>query len=301
MSISPSLSTLSPKNWQSWLIIGFLAVIYGPVVFHWYDGWLNKSISIEHEYFSHGLIGLPYAVHIVWRNRQKWHRLPDRSHPLGAFLLTLGAISYLFGSPLWVSMSFPIILAAICLWLKGMEGFKLQGFPLLLTALATPNPIPYLIVPHTLPLQVFIAACAGFILQQAGLDVTVNGIYIAVEGQMVEVAPYCAGLKMLFTSLYVTLLLLHWTNTLENGRKTCFMLLSAFGISVGANIVRNALLAWFHGTGQEKNFKLLHDSWGGDLYSVLMLLLILLVFQILQYREAVRKQSLAQLVDNRDD
>jgi cyanoexosortase B len=118
---------------------------------------------------------------------------------------------------------------------------------------------------------------------------------------MVEVAPYCAGLKMLFTSLYVTLLLLHWTNTIENGRKTCFMLLSAFGISIGANIIRNALLAWFHGTGQEENFKLLHDSWGGDLYSVLMLLLIVLVFQIMQYREAAKKQSLAQEEGNQDD
>ncbi len=301
MGISPSLSPVSQKNRQSWLIIGFLAVIYGPVIFHWYDGWLNKSIGIEHEYFSHGLIGLPYAAYIVWQNRKKWQRLEDRSHPLGAFLLTLGAIFYLLGSSLWVSMSFPIILAGICLWLKGTEGFKLQGFPLLLTALATPNPIPYLITPYTLPLQVFIAACAGFILQQAGLDVSVDGVYIAVEGRMVEVAPYCAGLKMLFTSLYVTLLLLHWTDTIENGRKTRFMLLSAFGISVGANIIRNALLAWFHGTGQEANFKLLHDSWGGDLYSVFMLLLIFLVFQIMQYREAVKKQSLAQGESNQDD
>ncbi|MFM7881220.1 MAG: cyanoexosortase B, partial [Microcystis panniformis] len=199
MGISPSLSTVSYKNRQSWLMIGFLAVIYGPVIFHWYDGWLNKSISTEHEYFSHGLIGLPYAAYIVWQNRKKWQRLEDRSHPLGAFLLTLGAILYLLGSSLWVSMSFPIILAGICLWLKGREGFKLQGFPLLLTALATPNPIPYLIAPYTLPLQVFIAACSGFILQQAGLDVSVDGVYIAVEGRMVEVAPYCAGLKMLFT------------------------------------------------------------------------------------------------------
>jgi cyanoexosortase B len=79
------------------------------------------------------------------------------------------------------------------------------------------------------------------------------------------------------------------------------MLLSAFGISVGANIIRNALLAWFHGTGQDENFKLLHDSWGGDLYSVFMLLTILLVFQFLQYREALQKQALASEEINQDD
>ena len=74
MGISPSLSPVSHKNRQSWLMIGFLAVIYGPVIFHWYDGWLNKSISTEHEYFSHGLIGLPYAAYIVWQNRKKKKR-----------------------------------------------------------------------------------------------------------------------------------------------------------------------------------------------------------------------------------
>ncbi|MFN7338634.1 MAG: cyanoexosortase B, partial [bacterium] len=41
--------------------------------------------------------------------------------------------------------------------------------------------------------------------------------------------------------------------------------------------------------------------WGGDLYSVFMLLLILLVFQIMQYRDAAKKQSLAQEEGNKGD
>jgi cyanoexosortase B len=281
----------SDKNSLSWLIVALLAILYGPILFHWYDGWLNKSINIEHEYFSHGLIGLPYAGYIVWLHRKKWQRLENQSHPFGAFLLTIGAIFYLSGVALWVNLSFPILLAGSCLWLKGKEGLKLQGFPLLLVALATPNPLPYLITPYTLPLQVFIAGWAGFLLQHAGFNVTVDGIYLAVEGRMVEVAPYCAGLKMLFTSFYVTLMLLHWTNTIEDGRKTRFLLTCAVVISIGANIIRNAILAWFHGTGQDKNFDLLHEGWGGDLYSVIMLLTILLVFQIVQYRSATRERT----------
>ncbi|WP_422661987.1 cyanoexosortase B [Pannus brasiliensis] len=291
----------SEKNLLSGTIVALLALLYGPVLFHWYDGWLNKSVGIEHEYFSHGLIGLPYAAYIVWLNRREWQSLPDRSHPAGAFLLALGAVFYLAGTSLWVNLSFPIVLTGLCLWLKGREGLKLQGFPLLLTALATPNPIPYLITPYTLPLQVFIAGCSGFLLQQAGFNVSVDGIYLAVEGRMVEVAPYCAGLKMLFTSLYVTLMLLHWTNTLGDGRKVRLLLASAFAISIGANVVRNALLAWFHGTGQDKNFELLHDSWGGDLYSVMMLLTIVLVFQIVQYREATRRSISPVEVNSGDE
>jgi cyanoexosortase B len=301
MRALPLPSIVSGKNLPSWLIVALLTLLYGPILVHWYDGWLNKSIDIEHEYFSHGLIGLPYAAYIVWQNRERWRELRDRSHPIGAFLLALGAVFYFNGTALWVNLSFPLVLAGICFWLKGIEGFKLQGFPLLLTALATPNPLPYLITPYTFPLQVFIASVAGFLLQHAGFNVTVDGVYIAVEGKMVEVAPYCAGLKMLFTSLYVTLLLLHWTGTIGDRRKTRFLLFSAVAISVGANIIRNALLAWFHGTGQRRNFELLHDSWGGDLYSVMMLLVIVLVFQILQYRDATRERTPSVEAGARDE
>jgi cyanoexosortase B len=254
-------------------------------LWHWTDGWLNKNIDIEHEYFSHGLIGLPFAAYIVYQQRKKWQRLENRSHPLGLALVVLAAVFYLTGLDQLVYFSFPIILAGVCLCLKGLSGLKLQWFPLLLVILATPNEIPYLITPYTFPLQQFIASVAGFILQQAGLKVAVEGIYLSVQGRFVEVAPYCAGLKMIFTSLYVTLMLLYWTDTIGDRRKVFTMLGSAVGISIAANIVRNALLAWFHGTGQESKFVWLHDSWGGDLYSALMLLSIVGLFRLLEKYE----------------
>ena len=280
-----TLSDFLERNLTNVIIFGLLTLLYGPVLWHWTDGWLNKNIDIEHEYFSHGLIGLPFAAYIVYQQRKKWQRLENRSHPLGLALVVLAAVFYLTGLDQLVYFSFPIILAGVCLCLKGLSGLKLQWFPLLLVILATPNEIPYLITPYTFPLQQFIASVAGFILQQAGLKVAVEGIYLSVQGRFVEVAPYCAGLKMIFTSLYVTLMLLYWTDTIGDRRKVFTMLGSAVGISIAANIVRNALLAWFHGTGQESKFVWLHDSWGGDLYSALMLLSIVGLFRLLEKYE----------------
>ena len=280
-----TLSDFLERNLTNVLVFGLLTLLYGPVLWHWTDGWLNKNIDTEHEYFSHGLIGLPFAAYIVYQQRKKWQRLENRSHPLGLALVVLGAVFYLTGLDQFVYFSFPIILAGVCLCLKGLSGLKLQWFPLLLVILATPNEIPYLITPYTLPLQQFIASVAGFILQQAGLKVAVEGIYLSVQGRFVEVAPYCAGLKMIFTSLYVTLMLLYWTDTIGDRRKVFTMLGSAVGISIAANIVRNALLAWFHGTGQDSKFVWLHDSWGGDLYSALMLLSIVGLFRLLEKYE----------------
>ncbi len=263
------------------LILGLLALLYSPLLYHWIDGWLNKSISIEHEYFSHALIGFPFAAYIAWSHRKKWQRLPDQAHPLGAVLLFASVALYGTGMGELVNLSFPLVLAGLVLWLKGIPGLRLQSFPLLLVLLGTPNSVPYVLTPYTLPLQEFIAGTAGFVLLQLGLSVQVEGVYIFVNNRLVEVAPYCAGLKMLFTSWYVSLMLLYWTETWRSRRTVVSLLAGATVISVTANIIRNTLLTFFHGTGRDGAFEWLHESWGGDLYSAIMLGLIVLLLRAL--------------------
>ncbi|PMB26944.1 cyanoexosortase B [Fischerella thermalis CCMEE 5205] len=265
---------ISPK-FLNLAILAILGLLYAPLLLHWIDGWLHKNISTEHEYFSHGIIGLPFAAYIAWLKRKIWQRLPDRQHPFGAVLLLIGGIFYLSGVSEWVNLSFPAILAGLCLWFKGIPGLKLQKFSLLLVFLATPTLLPYLIAPYTFPLQSFIAGTAGFILNQFGMTVIVDEINIYVGGRIVEVAPYCAGLKMLFTTLYVGLMLLYWTGKLSSRRKTISFLLIAMLISISGNIIRNTLLTYFHGTGNEGAFHWLHDSWGGDMFSAVMLMLLI--------------------------
>lgn len=253
-------------------IIVIFVILYGPILIHWLDGWLHKNISTEHEYFSHGIIGLPFALYLVWINRKKWQRLPDITNPLGLLLIIISMIFYLSGVTEWVNLSLPTILTGICLWLKGISGFKLHSFTLLLVFLATPTSLPYIIAPYTFPLQIFIASTVGFILSQTNLQIVVDGINIYANGKIVEVAPYCAGLKMLLTTIYVSLILLHWTETLSSRRISIGFLCTAMSLSVTANIIRNSLLTWFHGTDQENLFVWLHDSWGGDMYSACFLL-----------------------------
>ncbi len=296
MQISKKIPLILQTNIFYYLLGGVLTIIYAPLLYHWYDGWLNKSIGIEHEYFSHGLIGLPFAAYIIWTDRKKWQRLDDQSHPIGGILLGLAVTFYLSGTAELINFSFPLLLLGICLWLKGTAGFRLYWFPWLLVLLATPNSIPYLITPYTLPLQTLIAGCAGFLLMQLGFDVEVQGVYVTLGGKLVEVAPYCAGLKMLFTSLYVSLMLLYWTDNLDDRRKVIGLLLGAIGISVVGNIFRNTTLAFFHGTGQESLFVWLHDSWGGDVYSTLMLGMIVLLLKTMERFDATPSSEL--ITDN---
>jgi cyanoexosortase B len=66
----------------------------------------------------------------------------------------------------------------------------------------------------------------------------------------------------------------------KRGLVRTFLLLAAV-VSVVGNIVRNTILTFFHGTGNEAGFVWLHDGWGGDLYSAMLLgLLVLLIGQL---------------------
>lgn len=281
MQTRQKLSTSLERHLPELAIAGLLLLLYAPLVLHWYNGWLNKTISIEHEYFSHGVLGLPFAAYLTWSKRQAWQQLPDQPHIAGILLLMAGVACYLSGLADIVSLSLVLVLTGLCLWLKGMPGLRLQLFPLLFVLLATPNQIPYLIAPYTLPLQQFIAGTAGFILLQFGMNVEVNQIYLFVNDRIVEVAPYCAGLKMLFTSLYVGLMLLYWTGNWRSRSKVILFFSGILLISVVANIFRNTLLTFFHGTGNEQAFVWLHEGWGGDVYSAAMLgSLVLLLNQI---------------------
>lgn len=275
MQIKQKFSLSLPQHLPGIAVLGLFLILYGPLLVHWCDGWLNKSISIEHEYFSHGLIGLPFAVYLCWGKRHHWQHLSNNISRLeaiaGLLLLLLGVNFYLTNLTTLINWSLPIVLIGLCLWLKGFAGLRLQAFPLLLVLLATPNQIPYLLVPYTLPLQKFIAGTAGFILVQLGINVRVEQIYLFVNDRIVEVAPYCAGLKMLFTSLYVGLMLVYWTGTWHSRFKTSLFYTGIVIISIAANIIRNTLLTFFHGTGQDQAFHWLHDGWGGDMYSACML------------------------------
>ena len=255
-------------------ILALLVVLYAPLLIHWFDGWLSKDISVEQTYFSHGLIGLPFAAYIVWTNRQRWGQLPNTTHPLSIVLLVLGGVFYLSGQSELVNLSFPIVLVGISLWLKGVPGLKLQGFPLLLVALATPNPIPYLIAPFAMPLQQFIAGTAGFILLQLGFNVTVEQIYVSVGGRVVEIGAYCSGLKLLFNTFYLGLVLLYWSGA-WNSRKTTMLFLLGTGIlGIIASIVRNTLLVGLHVTGHDSAFEWLHQGSGGHVYSACCMVLL---------------------------
>ena len=98
MSFQYQLKRTNRLELFNFALTGVFLLLYAPILLHWLDGWLKKSISIEHEYFSHGIIGIPFAAYLVWSYRKQWERLPNIAHPLGSILLVVGGIFYLSGT-----------------------------------------------------------------------------------------------------------------------------------------------------------------------------------------------------------
>lgn len=279
-----SISQPKSARWMIELIVlSFIVILYGPLLYHWvWDGWVNKNISIQHEYFSHGILGIPLACKLVWDKRQTWYRLGDSCHWAGIICLTAGFVFYASGVMDAVNLSLPLILTGVLLCLKGPAGLRLMLFPLILIILSTPTQLPYLIEPHILPLQRLIATVAGAILHGFGYEVEVNNIYLSMNGQLVEVAPHCAGLKMLFTSLYMGLVLTYWTGIYRSRLRTGIFFVGIILVSVIGNILRNTILTFFHGHSMSEAFHWLHESWGGDVYSAIMLGSLVLIVNAIQ-------------------
>ena len=145
-----SLKLLNPvkRNLTECATLVLLAVLYVPLLLYWLDGWLNKSISIDHEYYSYAIIGFPYAAIVAWQLRHRWNELPDRANFMGLSLLVVAGIFYLSPVQEFMNLSMPIVLVGIALLFKGWKGLKLMAFPLLFVALATPTAFPYLVVPY---------------------------------------------------------------------------------------------------------------------------------------------------------
>jgi cyanoexosortase B len=260
-------------------ILVLLALIYLPLMGHWYDGWLHKNIGIEHEYFSHGILGLPYASYLVWQRRQKWARLPDKSNFFGLIVIGIACLFYLTKVSDLINLSLPIILLGICLFYKGLEGLKLHTIPLILIFFATPNSLPYLIEPYAMPLQKLIAWMAGSLLQLMGFVLIIKDNQLYIDSKIVEVAPHCAGLKMLFTSLYISLIFLQLTGVIRHWKTSLLLVLFTVFLSVSANLIRNTLLTMFYGTDQSHNFESLHEGIGGDIYSGLTLIILFFIIK----------------------
>jgi exosortase len=146
-----------------------------------------------------GLLALAAALYFLWRERRE---LSLRPWVLGAgaFALVLAEILLLHRAPLLVGALTMFLVACGVQFRCGRSGIVL----LLLLSLPLLASLDFY---AGYPLRLVTAEISARVLQFTGLDVSRSGVMLQHHDALIGVDPPCAGVRMLWTALFVTALL----------------------------------------------------------------------------------------------
>lgn len=196
---------------------------------------------------SHGLLIVPLALYIVWRQRHSIFGEPAVLDPRGLQLSLLACAIYVVGRLaaefFLTRVSFVVLLAGLVWTFWGVGRLRRLAFPILL--LATMVPLPTIVFNQlAAPLQLLASRVATGTAQALGVAVFRQGNIIHLADTTLGVAEACSGLRSV-SSLVIGALLLGY---LDLDRVWARILLFALAIpaAILTNVIRvagTALLA----------------------------------------------------------
>jgi exosortase len=231
----------SSRWWMPAAIGIVVAVLYADVLKLLAEDWW------ENESYSHGLLVVPLALYIAWKQRAVILSAPKAPSAKGIVLTAIACMTYLagkLGAEFFVTrVSFLLLLCGIIWTGWGAARLRQLTFPLLLIASVIPLPV---IVYNSLaaPLQLLASRLATSLAQQLGVSVFRDGNIIQLANTSLGVAEACSGLRSL-GPLAVGALLLGYLKFHRFGPKLVVFLLS-IPIAIFFNVMRvtgTALLA----------------------------------------------------------
>ena len=222
-----------------WLTAALLLLCYASTLHGMFQQWMTD------EDMGHGFAVPFVAAWIVWRERDRWQKLPLNPSAWGFVLLALGAAMHLAGAlgvGLFVSsLALLISVAGAVICIGGFGFLRSWSFPLLLCVFMLPKlAIVYNNV--TLPLQLLASKLAAGMLTATGIGVIREGNVLDVRGHRVAVAEACNGIRFLLPLGFVSVLFAYLADSRVIVR--WLALASAVPIAIFANGVRVAASAW---------------------------------------------------------
>jgi exosortase len=283
-------------SWKPIAIAAALGFVYFGVLRKLgYDWWTDEN-------YSHGLL-IPLIIgYILWTERERLGRVPERPSLIWGGLMVVFAILSLWvgtaGAELYVQrMSLVLMLAGIAVYFWGWRLLRLLMVPLGLLILAIPIP-SILFNKIAFPLQLFASRCAVWAMRLFDIPVLRQGNVIelmprgARETKKLEVVEACSGIRSLMTLVTLAVVFAYFTRPRSNdgggdgtggivGRiksygfwRSVILVASAVPIAILTNALRvsgTGVLAHYYGTEVADGF--FHSFSGWVVYIVAFLLL----------------------------
>jgi len=222
MSVALNLRTISTKHlWRVLAIAAALLFAYATVF-----GKLGRDWWTDENY-SHGLLVPVIIGYVLWSQRERLARAPQRPATwlgLTAVLLALLALwAGTAGAELYVQRtSLVLMLGGTVLYFWGFKLLRLLVVPLFLLLLAIP--IPAIIFNKiAFPLQLFASRCAVWAMALFDIPVLRQGNVIelmplgARETKKLEVVEACSGIRSLMTLVTLAVVFAYFTHPRDDG------------------------------------------------------------------------------------
>jgi exosortase len=187
---------------------------------------------------------VPFVIGwMIWRERERWRKLPLQPSLWGFAVLALAAglqvasaLAGLFAG----SLAFVMSLAGLVLCLLGFAWLRAWAFPLLLMLFMLPK-LAIVYNQITLPLQLLATRLAGGMLSMAGFMVLRDGNILNVAGHSVAVVEACDGIRYLLPLAFLALVIAY------SGGAQWGMRVAMLAAAIPTAILANALRVAFSG------------------------------------------------------
>lgn len=229
------------RRLQAALVLAALALLvcYGNVLRGMAGQWWTD------EDMGHGFLVPLVILWVVWRERERWRKVPAQPSAWGFALLAAGAafqVAGAVGVGLFAgALGFLCSAAGVVLCFGGFARVRAWVFPLLLSLFMLPK-LAIVYNQVTLPLQLLATRQAAAILWAAGVAVVREGNVLQVGAHRVAVVEACNGLRYLIPLGFTAVVFAYLAD--ERPWMRAVLLVAAVPVSMFANAIRVAASAY---------------------------------------------------------
>ena len=228
---APAGETLSKETWLKIAFVGGLLL----AVHHWQFPFLIGQ-WLHDPNWSHGFLIPLFSLYLLYARR--WEIRAAKRGVLAQILS-----HYPVGVPWLTSLTIPLILFGVVLYLAGPEVARLTWLPIFYLALAMPMP-SRLYTAIALPLQQFAALASTILLRLLGVEISVVASRLTVIGRSgtphgLTVAEACSGVRSLLAFVAVGVAIAYLEN--RPAWQRVVLVVFTVPIAIFLNVIRVAI------------------------------------------------------------
>lgn len=232
----------------------------------------------NNEDYSYCWLVVPLALYIAWQRRDMLPPLKVPSIKSGYLALFFSALLFFLGKSaavdalVFASMWFSIL--AVFLMIYGWKSMKAMFFPFVVLAFAVPPP-PFINRLLTFKLRLLSSDISVRIMQLVDIPVYREGNVIDLGMIQLHVVDACSGLRYVFPTILLGLLMGYWFNTRTWQRVT--VLLATIPTAIATNALRIAIVGFLaRNVSVETAQNFFHDASGLIIYLISIVVLVAL-------------------------